>query len=250
MRRETIYIGVRAEYFRKRVYMEAFVASAVVCIVAVIAMCMYHISSIQGYKDQIAALQLANQENLVVVEQSYQAEIDDLTNQVKTLTERVEQREASSAETFELARKYWYVFRDAPDNSGLTMDDVTYLDDLCKEADLNPHLMWCIYDHESGYTAVIDNYSGSSARGIGQVLASTGKSYYENILQLGTYSHDYAYDVQTNMLITVTMIARNISSGISNAIALYSGDSTGGYLQTLYSIASDHDVDISQTSYQ
>ena len=250
MRKETIYIGVRAEYFRKRVYLEALIASAFVCAVMFTAMMFYHVTSVQQYKDTIASMETVAQEQVAAVEQSYQSQIDLLNSQITTLTEQVNQRSADSSELFELARKYWYVFRDAPDNSGLTMDDMVYLDDLCNESDLNPHLMWCIYDHESGYTAVIDNYSGSSARGIGQVLSSTGKSYYENILQLGTYDHDYAYDVQTNMLITVTMIARNISSGIENAIALYSGDSSGGYLQTLYSIAVDHGVSISNTSYQ
>lgn len=250
MRKETIYIGVRAEYFRKRVYLEALLATVFVCVVMFTAMLLYHTTSIQTYINTISTMELETQEKIAAVEQSYQSQIDSLNSQITTLTEQVNQRSAESSELFELARKYWYVFRDASDNSGLTMDDIVYLDDICKESDINPHLMWCIYDHESGYTAVIDNYSGSSARGIGQVLASTGKSYYENILQLGTYSHDYAYDVQTNMLITVTMIARNISSGIENAIALYSGDSSGGYLQTLYSIADDHDVDITQTSYQ
>ena len=149
-----------------------------------------------------------------------------------------------------MARKYWYVFRDAPDNSGLTMDDMVYLDNLCKERDLNPHIMWCIYDNESGYTEVIDNYSGSSARGLGQVLKSTGESIYENILQLGTYSHEYAYDAQVNMQITVELIDRNIDSGLYNAIALYSGDSSGGYYNQILATATDHGVSLSDTGYQ
>lgn len=181
---------------------------------------------------------------------SYNAQLEEQAAQIELLTEQVNQRSADSNELFELARKYWYVFRDAPDNSGLTMDQIVLIDDLCKEDNLNPHIMMCIYKQESGFTSVIDNYGDSGARGLGQVMPATGKSIYENILGLGSYTHDMAYDPSVNILITEELIARNIDGGLYNAIACYSGDSSGGYYSKLLSVANGYGVDITNTSYQ
>lgn len=207
----------------------------------------------QHAEELASAIESTKNRYLAVLEaktDEYDTQTQEQAVEIQSLTEQLNQRRADGVEMFELARKYWYVYKDAPDNHGLSIDDIVYLDDLCKEDDLNPHIMFCIYDLESGYTARIDNYGGSSARGLGQVIASTGKSMYENVLNLGYYDHSYAYNPQVNMLITEKMIARNIDSGLYNAIALYSGDQTGWYYNRVLQTAAEHGVDISDTSYQ
>lgn len=257
MEKRMYYVGVRADRFRKQTFYK-FAGLTIAMMIAMVAIMVVAMDAVSSYyQDQINRISQTYAQNLEVLETKYQGQIDELNatieeqnTLVETLTAETTAQRADSAEMFELARKYWYVFRDAPDNSGLTMDDMAYLDNLCKEKDLNPHIMWCIYDNESGYTAVIDNFSGSSARGLGQVLKSTGKAMYENIMKLGTYSHDMAYDPQINMNITTTMIDRNIDSGLKNAIALYSGDATGAYYNKILATAANHGVSLSDTGYQ
>lgn len=257
MEKRMYYVGVRADRFRKQTFYK-FAGLTIAMMIAMVAIMVVAMDAVSSYyQDQINKISQTYAQNLEVLETKYQGQIDELNatieeqnTLVETLTAETTAQRADSAEMFELARKYWYVFRDAPDNSGLTMDDMAYLDNLCKEKDLNPHIMWCIYDNESGYTAVIDNFSGSSARGLGQVLKSTGKAMYENIMKLGTYSHDMAYDPQINMNITTTMIDRNIDSGLKNAIALYSGDATGAYYNKILATAANHGVSLSDTGYQ
>lgn len=260
MQQQTYRVGVNITEYRKRLVryssIAAFCSAIVMTILMVVCLQNQKVyyeglldSTVQEYNEQITQLQ--GDHNTVVnnMKEESQQQIDSLQATIDELTSQVEQRKASSSEVFEYARKYWYIFRDAPDNSGLTMDDIIYLDDLCKEDNLNPHLMWCIYDNESGYTAKIDNPT-STARGLGQVLRSSGKSYYENVLQIGSYSHELAYDPRINMQITEEMIARNMGSGIQNAIALYSGDSSGAYYNKLVQTAAEHGVSIADTSYQ
>lgn len=257
MEKRMYYVGVHADRFRKQTFYK-FAGLTIAMMIAMVAIMVVAMDAVSSYyQDQINRISQTYAQNLEVLETKYQGQIDELNTTieeqntlVETLTAETTAQRADSAEMFELARKYWYVFRDAPDNSGLTMDDMAYLDNLCKEKDLNPHIMWCIYDNESGYTAVIDNFSGSSARGLGQVLKSTGKAMYENIMKLGTYSHDMAYDPQINMNITTTMIDRNIDSGLKNAIALYSGDATGAYYNKILATAANHGVSLSDTGYQ
>lgn len=261
MQKKIYYVGTNAQEFRKNIFRKYMflMAVALTLICTVVGYAMYQI--IDHYESQIATMQAQFEvqltEQVGAVETRYKTEVSNLNAQIdgqnvviEAMENTLNQERADSAEMFELARKYWYVFRDAPDNSGLTMDDMAYLDNLCKEKDLNPHIMWCIYDNESGYTAVIDNFSGSSARGLGQVLKSTGKAMYENIMKLGTYSHDMAYDPQINMNITTTMIDRNIDSGLKNAIALYSGDATGAYYNKILATAANHGASLSDTGYQ
>lgn len=258
----TVYrVGINLTEYRKRMHQSIIMSAGITFGVMLIVMICAVLLTVQAYSSRLTTLEAEHAAQLAAVDEEYQNQIDYLNYAHKTeadgyqtvideLSEYTNQRVADSQELFEYARKYYYVFRDAPDNSGLTMDDIVYLDDLCKEENLNPHLMWCIYDNESGYITTIDNYSGSSARGLGQVLASTGKSIYENILQLGSYDHSMAYDSKINMQLTVELISRNIGSGLYNAIALYSGDSSGAYYNKLLQTAREHGVDIQSTGYQ
>ena len=257
MKTRSQYLRERTKQIRAEMFRGFAIMFVIACVLMICAAVLLLRMQSAMYEDRINSITMEYETELTSMETNHANELayyKDLTTEydgvITELTTRLNDSHSESVDLFELCRKYWYVFRDAPDNSGLALEDMVYLDNLCKDYDLNPHIMWCIYDNESGYTTVIDNFSGSSARGLGQVLASTGKSMYENVLQLGSYTHELAYDAQINMQITTAMIARNVDSGLYNAIALYSGDSTGGYYNRILSTAADHGVDISDTSYQ
>lgn len=231
--------------------MAVMMSIMVYCMNAMAAQYENYMSAVQSdHTIQIQQIRSDYEAQIKELIAGYDTQLEEQAAQIELLTEQVNQRSADSNELFELARKYWYVFRDAPDDSGLTMDQIVLIDDLCKEDDLNPHIMMCIYKQESGFTAVIDNYSDSGARGLGQVMPATGKSIYENVLGLGSYTHDMAYNPSVNILITEELIARNVDGGLYNAIACYSGDTSGGYYSKLLSVANEYGVDITDTSYQ
>ena len=152
-------------------------------------------------------------------------------------------------QAFQLSQKYWYVLRDMTESSGFGITEIKYLDDICKEKNLNPHIMWCIYDIESGYNAGLDNYTGSSGRGLGQLLSDTAQYLYEDVLCLGTYTHDMAYDPRTNMLLTVSLVDFYIEEGLEYTIQKYSGDSSGVYWNKFQETAKDHNVDVTTVTY-
>lgn len=71
-----------------------------------------------------------------------------------------------------------------------------------------------------------NSYSG--ARGYGQVIASTGKYIYENMLNEGTYSHVYAYNGKTNIRLVATYLDYLIKNkkSLFDVLKQYSGRST------------------------
>lgn len=200
-----------------------------------------------------AEVQLAHSKELSVLTSKYEEELQDLHDQIDAKDALIAKLQSEQYDDYQnvsyLMDKYDYVFSRMSDTSGITIDDIAYYDNMCKENNWNPHIMWCIYWNESNFTAVIDNPI-SSARGLGQILYSTAKSMYENILCLGIYDHSMAYDTKTNMMLTTHLLFRNIDQGLAAAIALYSNDSTGSYYNLVCKNARDFGVDISITTYQ
>lgn len=257
MKTRSQYLRERTKQIRAEMFRGFAIMFVIACVLMVCAAVLLLRMQSAMYEDRINSITMEYETELTSMETNHANELayyKDLTTEydgiITELTTKLNDNRSESVDLFELCRKYWYVFRDAPDNSGLSLEDLVYLDELCKEDDLNPHIMTAIYKHESGFTAEIDNYGGSSARGLGQVLSSTGKSIWENILQLGTYTHDMAYDPTVNITITEELISRNIDSGLYNAIAAYSGDSTGKYYGEFVAIAEGYGQDITDTSYQ
>ena len=256
MQNERYYVGVRAERYKKRLCQRYMTLMLIMCSFLTLIAAVAVMFTVRHFNNRIDELQDAHTIALEELSAQYMADIKSYENQItelkaeiETISNTFDEYRDSSAYDFQILQKYWYVLRDAPDNSGLAISDLIYLDELAESKDLNPHIMTCIYKKESGYTVKIDN-SKSSARGLGQILSSTGKSLYENVLQLGTYSHVYAYDAVTNITLTMELIDRNIDSGLYNAIAIYSGDSSGNYYQSLLSVAASYGVDITDTHYQ
>lgn len=144
------------------------------------------------------------------------------------------------------------VYCKGSDDSGLDTNVIMYMDEEAKKLDINPNLLACIYRVESHFRTYVDNYGGSSARGLGQVIRSTGKAIWENILHKGAYNHDMAYDPYVNIEITATLIARNIKStgDLYQALNLYSGNGRSIYYNKIVDVANRYGVDLSVLTYR
>lgn len=161
--------------------------------------------------------------------QSYQEALDDANDTIDWQQAQMERLFETNISDFYLARKYWYVFKDVSSDSGITMDVVKYLDDVCKEYDINPHWMWAIYWVESRWTTNIDNSKGSGARGLGQVMPDTGKYIWETVLghEPGSFKTEMLYDPYVNIQITVALIElklRDLGS-MAESVRYYTGSS-------------------------
>ncbi|MDE6040800.1 MAG: transglycosylase SLT domain-containing protein, partial [Muribaculaceae bacterium] len=174
--------------------------------------------------------------------------IDEYVEVNTYLTESLTERWEEEQDDFQLLSRYWYVFKLAKEQDGITTGVVRYVDEWCKEKNVNPHLMWGVYDIESTFDTHCDN-AKSSARGLGQVLESSARPIYEKVLAHGTgsYTHTMAYDPYVNVEITVEMIARNMNQGLKATLDLY-GDGTPTYAQRVLNAAASHGVTISESN--
>lgn len=161
--------------------------------------------------------------------------------------------EVEGEENFDILREYWYVFQRTGDNSGLSADLIQYVDKVCKEWDVNPHWMWAIYWEESNFRARIDNTAGSGARGLGQVMPSTGKSFWENVLGhgSGSFTTDMLYDPYVNVDITVAIIGRHLSNGwtMYQAINQYSGGGGNEYFSEVLATGETHGIKLDDSNW-
>ena len=150
---------------------------------------------------------------------------------------KAERNEQYRAEFTTLA-KYWYVFKNALPRSTVTPEMIIYLDTKCQERNVNPHMMWIIYYLESKWDETAVN-SKSNATGLGQIIPSTGKAYWLNILKHDSFSTSMLLDPYVNIDITVEHIARDLQAGkgLSGAINHYSGGASG-YLKVMQDTAS------------
>ena len=142
---------------------------------------------------------------------------------------------------FSLFDKYSYIADTAPENAGITIDLIAYNDELCKEADLNPHLIWAIVDTESSYNPTAKN-ANSSARGLGQFLESTARTFYEDERFLGHGEGSYDHDMITNPYLAVELMVEYLTylrdtrgDDITSIIAGYRGKNDTYYFNDLAS---------------
>lgn len=168
-----------------------------------------------------------------------QATIQDLTAEVSARDEQIIaiqqiHEEEDTAVSLGLMKKYLYVIQDAPTNEGVTLDLIAYTDQLCRDRNVNPHLVWAIIYHESRYQANAHN-PRTDARGLGQFIPRTGRAIYQDYLNLGTYSHDLAYDPYVNVEL-ITEYLRDINTRCSNnrdVLDEYGGYTAGQYYEEI-----------------
>lgn len=219
-----------------------FITAMIVCMLTLVIMHGIHKVELTHYGEEIIQLQEEHeaelkqlQEEVDKYKQQYE-ELDsnyqsDISEQEETIQKLQKEIEDDSLLDFTLAKRYYYVIKEAPENGGVTLDLIKFTDDLCAEKNVNPHLVWAIVDVESDYNTTAAS-SKSTARGLGQFLASTGKIFYEDsrFMNRGTYSHDYAYDPYINiemMIWYLEYLSDSYGADLLTMLQFYSGD-TGG----------------------
>lgn len=99
----------------------------------------------------------------------------------------------------ELYNKYEYAIYDKSNNrTDLTYEQIAAGEELMIKEGIDPDLLFGIIMTESGGDEKATS-STSTARGYGQFLAGSGKYVYEDILHLGVYNHNMAYNGTTNI---------------------------------------------------
>lgn len=136
-------------------------------------------------------------------------------------------------------------------DEGISTDLILFMDEQCREWNLNPQFVWCIVELESKFDPNADNLAGSSARGLGQIIKGTGKYLWEDILgnPEGSYYHDMAYDPYINIQLICAHLGSSFNNGslLEGAVKAYSGG-TAGYMEKLMNIATSHGYDLSDIS--
>ena len=185
-----------------------------------------------------------------VQEREYLTEIGELNTEIDNLNARIDALNEEKVYEFEQLRQFWYVFKNAPANSGLTVDHLLFSIEQGKLWGVSPRLMWAIYDVESDFNPRCDSTSGSSARGLGQTLESTAREIWEKVLGhgSGSYNHNMAYDPYVNIEISTCLMGRNLAQGtLEDAIWLY-GDRTESYYGYVTSAATNHGFTLNENT--
>lgn len=108
-----------------------------------------------------------------------------------------------------------------------TAEQFYLIETQCEKWGLDPYFMLGLYMTESTGKSNAQN-PVSTARGYGQVLIGTGKYLYENWLgnEAGTYTHDLAFDPETNIEMTTTYLGKLANQyGLYRAVQIYRGKS-------------------------
>lgn len=188
--------------------------------------------TINELNEQIASYQL----QLNNMEEAHQAELDEINQSIAekdaAYDKLVSDMEHESSVEIELIKKYSYVVDKVNPSEGFTLGMLYYVDQLCKEDNINPHMVFAIFDIESDYDIDAKNPK-SSATGLGQLLASTAKLIYEGRMgnPAGSYTHDMAKNGYTNIEIVVSYLKylKDTYGSVKVMINGYSGDQSGTY---------------------
>lgn len=143
--------------------------------------------------------------------EEFQSVIDELDEQNAGLLKE-NKKLAKELDTYkereELYDKYEYALYDTAGNrTDLTYDQIKTGEELMTAKGMDPDLLFGLFMAESGGKENASNHT-STARGYGQLLKGTGQFVYENLQGhvKGSYSHQYAYDGDMNILMTVDLL--------------------------------------------
>lgn len=138
----------------------------------------------------------------------------------------------------ELFDKYEYaIYNKQGNRTDLTYKQIKSGEEIMKSKGMDPDLLFGLVMTESAGTEKAKN-STSTARGYGQLLQGTAKSMYENVLGhgKGTYSHDMAFNGDTNILLTATYLGylkNTCNYSLRSTIIGYRGLYDPGYFNTV-----------------
>lgn len=125
----------------------------------------------------------------------------------------------------ELYDKYEYVLFYDGKRTDMTYNLVAYGEDIMKKENIDPNMLFGLVMVESSGKEKAQN-STSSARGFCQLIDTTAKSLYENVLKRGSYRHDYAFNGYINLELGAKLISGNMKQYRGNTyttIQLYRG---------------------------
>ena len=200
---------------------------------------------IDNLKETIVSLE--NHEN--VMAQKLRQMTDDYNDSIQTIKEMNSKYTAlydeymeyqdtvgfSQEKLYDIANKYMYVIEKAPKRSELTLENLIYMDELAEKYDINPHIVTSLFETESSYDSTAKN-KDSTATGLGQFLAATGKYVYYDLLGYdGDYYHPVSARIpQLNIEMTLKYLDYLVDyrGDIKSALKYYSGGSSN-YVTTV-----------------
>lgn len=116
----------------------------------------------------------------------------------ETTIKLIEDNSEFKAEDFQFLKEIDNEITDIDD------DQIHYMIDMCNEKGINPYLISSIIYTES--RGKCDVYNDKNCRGYGGISEVAGRHIYTNVLQLGEYNHDYAFDPYINLSIIINLI--------------------------------------------
>ena len=128
----------------------------------------------------------------------------------------------------ELLAKYSYaLYDDSGARNDINGEILNLAENLCAQQGIDPNLFLAIVMTESQGHANAKN-KHSTATGFGQLLKSTGKWCYEDLLGYGkgTYYHDLAYNPELNVAMTISLLGelkREYNGNMYRAVQHYRG---------------------------
>lgn len=204
-------------------------------------------SRISAYQTQVEDLET----RLSTTSAQYESQIESLNAEIATLESIANQ---SASEMYALSEKYYYVLRDAPEGEGVDMALIAYMDEKAKEKNVSAHLAWGMIEHESGYIATAQNPT-STARGLGQFLRSTARTFYEQDRFLGHGEGTYTHDMIDNPYLAVDLITEYLQYLYENygdtktMLRYYSGSNNDNYYYEVQSYMQSVGTDITVATY-
>ena len=137
----------------------------------------------------------------------------------------------------ELYDKYSYaLYNQLGERNDITFEQLKTGEDIMIAGKMDPNILWGFICAESDGNEKAKNPS-STAAGYGQILASTGRNVYENIMGngKGTFTSDMLLDGDINITIASNYLVylRNTSSDIYEVIDKYAGEHNEGYYKKL-----------------
>jgi len=184
------------------------------------------LASIEQLKLECAELETQKSEATASLEDTKRVEFE-YTESIKTMQNaEIEQVKYY----YSLYSKYKYVldFKQKNTGSDFGLQELVYQNEISKKTKAPTALMLALYETESTFNSKAQS-SLSTATGYGQIIDSTAKSIYENMLSRGIYDRSKHRFLSTNKKLNMDMstayISRNIEvyGGARAAVEAYYG---------------------------
>lgn len=145
--------------------------------------------------------------------------------------------EAKNADAMILQKYAYALYDDVGARNDLTPDLLRLTERCCLQQGIEPNLFLGIVMAESRGKASAKN-KRSTATGFGQLLKSTGKWAYEDLLGFGkgTYNHNLAYNPELNIMMSTAVLGelrREYNGNMYKAVRHYRGTDITGYLKEI-----------------